>query len=301
MNNNMKLQKVDTRIFEFAGVRDMDLTHVFECGQCFRWVPALDGSGDYIGAVGGYAARAHYDKSSYGDEQCNAEAGTLTLEVTGGSEDFWYNYFDLGTDYSEIKSVLAASDPSMEDAISYGQGIRILRQELFETIVSFIISQNNNIPRIRKNIEALCERYGEPIGVAFGREWYAFPSPRALAEAEIEGLAELKLGYRSAYIRAAGERFISCGEPSSSGEVLSFLGVGPKVANCIMLFGLRQVDAFPIDTWVKQIMNDRYGLAISDVKGMADFAKERFGRYAGYAQQYLFYYYRDRRASLAGK
>ena len=229
-------------------VKDADLTHIFECGQVFRWRPYGEG---YRGAAGDKSASVSYD------------SGVFTIDATGGDEDFWRHYFDLDTDYGEIKSALVSSEPRIKAATDYGYGIRILNQDLYETIISFIISQNNNIPRIRKNIEALCDSYGERINDDFA----AFPSPEALASAKEDDLAKLRLGYR---------------------------GIGPKVADCIMLFGLHQVAAFPIDTWVKHIMNDMYGFDEKDVKGMQRFADERFGELAGYAQQYLFYYYRDR-------
>lgn len=260
----------------FRDIRDLDLTHTFECGQCFRWVP--DGSGAYSGAAGSFAARIRM------------EGNDLVIEAAGGDEAFWKNYFDLDTDYGKIKERLAESEPLIRPAAEYGCGIRILNQDIFETIISFIISQNNNIPRIRKNIESLCDRYGETIE---GADRRAFPSPEALAEADEEELAAMKLGYRGPYIIAAAKRFLECGSPEGREELLAYLGIGPKVANCIMLFGLRDTEAFPVDTWVKQIMNDMYGFEMNDTKGMQRFAAEKFGGLAGYAQQYLFYYYRD--------
>lgn len=274
-------------------VKDINLEHVFECGQCFRWVPAGDGSGDYTGAAGRYAARISLIPDG------TAETGTCTLQIeaTGGDEAFWREYFDLGTDYGAIKDELVRNEPIIESAVKYGYGIRILRQDLFETLISFIVSQNNNIPRIRKCIEALCSRYGEYIGEAFGREWHAFPEPEVLAAASEEDLAALRLGYRAGYIKATAERYVSdrdCGcLPQTREDILSYRGVGPKVANCIMLFGLRDVGAFPVDTWVKHIMNDMYGFDENDMRGMERFARDKFGELAGYAQQYLFYYYRD--------
>ena len=301
-------------IIEINNVKDINLEHVFECGQCFRWVPAGDGSGDYIGAAGKYAARISLRETGAdgrlgegsGSEAACTETGTdgnriadLVIETTGGDEQFWRDYFDLGTDYGQIKEELVRSEPEIRKAADYGYGIRILRQDLFETLISFIVSQNNNIPRIRKCIEALCCRYGERIGEAFGREWYAFPAPEVLASAEVDDIAALRLGYRSGYIKAAAERFVSdcCSGclPGTRDEILSYRGVGPKVANCIMLFGLRDVGAFPVDTWVKHIMNDMYGFDENDMKGMERFARDRFGDLAGYAQQYLFYYYRDQK------
>ena len=278
-------------------VRDIDLEHVFECGQCFRWVPAGDGTGDFTGAAGKYAARVRLEPEKAADSIDDTGLYRLTIESSGGDEIFWRDYFDLGTDYGKIKAELVRNEPEIGSAVKYGYGIRILRQDLFETLISFIVSQNNNIPRIRKCIDALCSRYGERIGEAFGKEWYAFPEPEALADASEEDLAALRLGYRAGYIKAAAERFVSDRDrgslPVTREDVLSYRGVGPKVANCIMLFGLRDVGAFPVDTWVKHIMNDMYGFDENDMKGMERFAREKFGELAGYAQQYLFYYYRD--------
>ncbi len=276
------------RTITFENVRDFDLTHIFECGQCFRWVPADDGTDDYIGAAGRNAARISYDPA----------VNELKITSTDGDEAFWRQYFDLETDYSFLKAELVNSDPKLADAVNYGCGIRILNQDLFETVISFIVSQNNNIPRIRKNIESLCCKYGDLIGDAFGREWYAFPRPEVLAAADEDDLAALKLGYRAGYIKAASERFVHdcrCGSlPETRDDILSYRGVGPKVADCIMLFGLRCTEAFPVDTWVRHIMNDMYGFDEGDRKEMELFAKKRFGVLAGYAQQYLFYYYRDK-------
>ncbi len=273
--------------YTFENVRDFNLKHIFECGQCFRWMPATDGSGDYTGAAGSYAARVSYDRDN----------SLLSIEATGGEKDFWREYFDLSTDYTAIKEKLTGSEPKLAEAVKYGSGIRILNQDLFETLISFIVSQNNNIPRIRKCIESLCRRYGEYIGEAFGSEWHAFPAPEALAQADVQDLMDLRLGYRSRYIREAAEQYVrDCRAgnlPCTREEILSYCGVGPKVANCIMLFGLRCTDAFPVDTWVRHIMNDMYGIEKNDAKGMESFACEKFGSLAGYAQQYLFYYYRD--------
>ena len=266
------------KVIKFEDIHDFDLTHIFECGQCFRWVP--DGSGAYTGAAGSFAAKA------------SVEGDTLTVEATGGDEAFWRNYFDLDTDYGAIKKKLIGSEPRIKTAAEYGYGIRILNQDPFEMIISFIISQNNNIPRIRKNIESLCEKYGSRIE---GSSRNAFPEPAALARADEKELAAMKLGYRVPYIIAAAKRYMAEGCPACREELLDYLGIGPKVANCIMLFGLRDTAAFPVDTWVKHIMNDMYGFEETDVKGMQAFAKDRFGELAGYAQQYLFYFYRDRR------
>ena len=169
--------------YTFENVRDFNLKHIFECGQCFRWMPEADGSGDYTGAAGSYAARVSYDRDN----------SLLSIEATGGEKDFWREYFDLGTDYAAIKEKLTDSEPKIAEAVKYGSGIRILNQDLFETLISFIVSQNNNIPRIRKCIESLCRRYGEYIGEAFGSEWHAFPAPEVLACADVQDIMDLRL------------------------------------------------------------------------------------------------------------
>lgn len=302
--------------FVFNGIKDFNLAHIFECGQCFRWNPVEDENGNveldefgnptgaYIGVAGAYAARMQFQDD------------TLTIEATGGDESFWWHYLDLDTDYGVIKRELRKVIPSYvleERGDSEANlsllvkkrgsetrpqiSIRILNQDKFETIISFIISQNNNIPRIKKLIEALCERYGEPISgseelTADGRMLFSFPTIESVAAINPSELAEMKFGYRADYIPAAAKRFMEEGEPESYEDLIAYLGIGPKVANCIQLFGLHKVDAFPIDTWVKHIMNDMYGFKESDTRGMAQFAEERFGTLAGYAQQYLFFYYR---------
>lgn len=272
----------------FDNISDCNLAHIFECGQCFRWNPDGDA---YIGACGSYAARITLGEN-------------LVIEATGGDEKFWRHYLDLDTNYGDIKkSILKTCDAAMnkdcniklQAAINEGYGIRILNQDKFETIISFIISQNNNIPRIKKLVESLCERYGHPIEDSekiAGHTLYAFPRPIDLLAIDPSELAEMKFGYRANYIPAAAKKFLDEGEPMTYEDLIAYLGIGPKVANCIQLFGLHKVDAFPIDTWVKHIMNDMYGFSESDTRGMAKFAEERFGKYAGYAQQYLFFYYR---------
>lgn len=274
-----------THTITIEGIHDFVPDHIFECGQCFRW--NLEGD-CYVGVANGYVAAILWNPSL--DCACQ---GTLVIETTGGDEAFWRHYLDLDTDYGKIKETIIAKEPEIEKACDCGAGIRILNQDMFETLISFVVSQNNNIPRIKKCIESICEHYGESLGNVFGRERFAFPTPEVLAQTSVCELADLKLGYRSEYIVASAKKFLEDGVPTTYDEVLSYHGIGPKVANCIMLFGLHKVDAFPIDTWVKHIMNDMYGFDEKDVKGMAAFAEEKWGSYAGYAQQYLFDYYRN--------
>lgn len=271
----------ELKTIEIKNIKDINLTHIFECGQCFRWNQEGEA---YVGV-----AADKFAKVSLSDQ-------TMTIEASGGNESFWRNYFDIDTDYSEIKCAITekcSNEGKLKQAIEYGYGIRILNQDLFETIISFIVSQNNNIPRIKKCIESICNKYGKYIGTFCGEDRYAFPDAETLSHAKLSDLADLKLGYRGEYIVQTAKDFLEKGKPKTFRDVLSYLGVGPKVANCIMLFGLHEVSAFPIDTWVKYIMNDMYGFDEKDVKGMSEYAEKHFGKYAGYAQQYLFYYYRD--------
>ncbi|MBQ0005489.1 MAG: 8-oxoguanine DNA glycosylase [Clostridiales bacterium] len=261
-------------------ITDMNLEHVFDCGQCFRWNKNEENG--YTGVAGGNACHVYLDE----------DAGLLTLNASGGDENFWRAYFDLDTDYGAIKEELASREPKIRAAEEAGYGIRILNQDFYEVLISFIISQNNNIPRIKKCIEAICERYGDRIDFE-GKEYYSFPKAEVIAKVPVDEIAELKLGYRSSYIVRAARKYLEEGVPSDAEKVLDYYGVGPKVANCIKLFGLRRLDAFPIDTWVKKIMNDMYGFEENDIKGMQSFAEERFGENGGIAQQYLFNYYRN--------
>lgn len=266
-------------------VKDMCLEHVFECGQTFRWNSVSCEKGEYYeGACQGYAAKIFLHD------------GILRVDATGGTEEFWHNYFDLGRDYGELKSILSGKHSTLDKAMLEGYGIRILNQDYFEMLISFIVSQNNNIPRIKKCIEALCNTYGEVIE---GTDLHAFPTAERLSALTVDELMKLKLGYRCSYIIETAKRYLEVGMPVAKDtaalkkELCEYHGVGPKVADCIILFGLSRVDAFPIDVWVKRIMNDLYGFDLNDLKGMQAKAREEFGDIGGIAQQYLFHYYRS--------
>ena len=191
----------------------------------------------------------------------------------------------------------------IREAIDFGSGIRILNQEKWETILSFLISQNNNIPRIRKCIDSLAETLGAKIGTYDGKTYYALPTPEILAEASLEDLAPCRLGYRAKYlidtaklVREEGLDVLEAlGQPEIKADdarqsLCRYSGVGPKVANCISLFSMGKIDSFPIDVWVRKVMHQLYGIEEKNVKVMAEFAAERFCPYGGIAQQYLFYY-----------
>lgn len=216
-------------------------------------------------------------------------------------------YFDLDTDYSKIKNELSEIDEYLKASIEYGKGIRLLNQDLFETIISFIISANNNIPRIKGIIEKISEKYGSQIE-AFGKIYYSFPTPEQLSKASVEDLRGLGLGFRDIRVFETTRKIYS-GEfdlkelyqmnTFDAKEKLQQLdGVGPKVCDCILLFSdLKRLDVFPIDVWVRRVMNDLYihneVEAKVNKKEIQKLAQDKFGNLQGIAQQYLFYWKRE--------
>lgn len=251
-------------------VKDFLPDEIFDCGQCFRWEKAEDGSWS------GIAHGRRLTVSLRGDE--------LTLRGTdrAGFDSLWRDYFDLGRDYGAVKEFLSA-DPVLREAAAYSPGIRILRQEPWETLCSFIISQNNNIPRIKGIISRLCENFGKDLGGA-----YSFPSAETLAGLDESDLAPLRCGFRARYILDAARR-VAGGEVDLGGlsdiplsdahaALESITGVGPKVADCTLLFGCGRLECFPVDVWMKRILARYYPGGFP----------EKYLVYGGIAQQYLF-------------
>lgn len=280
----MKLHSHENEV-ELLPEDDFDLRKIFECGQCFRW--NTDGDGEYIGVAGRHAARLR---------QCGDR-----IFISGSAEDFeniWYDYFDLEHSYAEIRKGLCIDD-YMTAACGYGAGIRILKQDRWETLCSFIISQCNNIPRIKKIVETLCGYFGDKIEFE-GREFYTFPAASRLALLEPDDLAPLRCGYRAPYIIDAAkavadgkidlDALADADLEGAKRSLKSLNGVGEKVANCAILFSLRKLDAFPMDVWIKRAVTEHYG---------ADFDPAVFGKYAGIAQQYMFFYQREEAAGKA--
>ncbi len=265
-------------------VKDFDLLQIFECGQCFRFERIDNDSLTFkLVAMG----RKLIIKQNENE---------LTLFNTDRREFdlVWYDYFSFATDYSEIKEKLS-TDETIKKAIQIGEGIRILKQDLWETVISFIVSQNNNIPRIKKCIEALCTNYGRLLG----ENTYAFPSADELSQVSKNSYKALGLGYRDEYIYETVKKTLS-GEfsieklskmPTNEAReyLLSLKGVGGKVADCILLFGMHRYEVCPHDVWVKRIFTENYGITdITEKTGYA-LAREKWKEYAGIAQQYLFY------------
>lgn len=261
----------------FPQVGWLDLAATFDCGQCFRWREKDDGS--FTGFIGSVPCRVWKE----GDElHVSALEECSNVELAGSA----HRYFALDMDYDSINRQLAI-DPVMKEAISYSGGIRVLDQPFFETLISFIISQNNNIPRIRKIIESLCEKYGEKKG-----DMYAFPTPRQLSEVSEEDYFRLRMGFRAKYVHdavsrvASGEIDPKAIEDMDHDEASEYLekikGVGPKVADCVLLFSCRKYDSLPKDVWI----NRRIRLMFRD--GLPECIRG----YEGIAQQYIFQYAR---------
>ena len=271
----MTLLGIEMSTIVFENVRDLDLKQTLDCGQCFRWRELGDGS--FEGVVRGRAARVRMD------------GGSLILEgVDEADRGMWEDYFDLGLDYSAVRERLSGLHPTMAEAARYAPGIRILRQEPFEALISFVISQNNNIKRITGIVARLCESFGEPIGEGL----YAFPTAERLAALEPDELAPIRAGFRNRYIidaarrAAGGELDLEAIRPlpyaEAQAELMKITGVGVKVADCVMLYGLHRLDSFPLDVWMKRAMAVLFdGLDSGE-----------FGEYAGIAQQYIFHYSR---------
>lgn len=263
-------------------VSDFNIEQIAESGQCFRWNKIDDMH--YMGII------EH--------NVCEVKQSGNIVEVHGIDEEKFINYFDIKRDYNEIKRFYMKDD-ILTSAIKYGEGIRILNQDKFEVLISFIISANNNIPRIKKSVEAISRRFGQKIE----GEFYAFPTPLELSKATEEELKACGVGFRARYIYKTCKDILNGFDldeisklPISEckKELMKLTGVGSKVADCVMLFSMQKFDAFPVDVWIKRIMEELYIKSEVNIKEVERFSKERFKDYAGIAQQYLFFYVRER-------
>lgn len=272
-------------------LKDFNAEQIFTCGQCFRWLE--QNSNHYRGVVGSRVIDV-------------VQLDDNTVEISPVELEYFYeylnHYFDFETDYQEIKQLLIKDDSIMEKAVEQGKGIRILNQEPFEILISFIISGNNNIPRIMKAIDGLSRKYGDYIKSAEEKDYYSFPTPEQLRDVSIEDYRALGVGYRDKYIYHAVQNILN-GEMDLKDlenleidqlkqALMSVKGIGSKIADCIILFAFGRKAAFPVDTWVKKIMKAFYLDDDTKDREILSFATENFGDHAGIAQQYLFYYSR---------
>ena len=272
-----------------------NLKDIFTCGQCFRWEENEDKS--YTGIV----KENVINIKKQGNDYIIKSVGKDKIEK------LVIDYFDLKRDYTALQEKLSKIDENMEKSIKYGQGIRLLNQDLWETLISFIISANNNIPRIQKIIKRLSKNFGKKI-IFENNEYYTFPTAQELKDVSIEKYRELGLGFRDKRIYETTqiilENKVNLQELENNPNtlevreiLLTLPGVGPKVADCILLFSdLKRLEVFPIDVWVRRVMNELYIHGDENKinkKQIEQIAKEKFGNLAGLAQQYLFYWRRD--------
>ena len=272
--------------------KSFEPVHIFECGQCFRWNKEEDGS--YTGVI----------KNSV----VNVKKIGNNVEFTGVCDEnikqICEEYFNLQTNYEAIKEKLSNIDIYLKNSIKYGNGIRILKQDLWETLLSFIISANNNIPRIKTIIERIAKKYGDKIEYK-NNIYYTFPTAEMLQNASIEDFRSLGLGFRDVRIYETVQKTLK-GEIDLEElkqeenterlrkELLEIPGVGPKVADCVMLFALNKFDVFPVDVWVKRVISELYFDKKEQTPNVIhEFAEKQYGDLAGLAQQYLFYWRRE--------
>ncbi|MCY6484361.1 DNA glycosylase [Clostridium aestuarii] len=270
-------------------VRNFELTHIFDCGQCFRW--KRQENGNYIGIA--------FNKVIEVEKK-----GNDVIIYNTNEEDFqniWCQYFDLYRDYSSIKEILS-KDEILKKSIEFGNGIRILNQEPFEIIISFIISANNRIPMIKKVINKISEQWGEKI-IYKDMVYYTFPKVEVLKDCTIEEFEKCGTGFRGKYIKDTINKISNkeidvdyiknLDDDMCHKELQKLSGVGPKVGDCVMLFSMKKYSAFPVDIWVKRAMQHFYLAPDVSLKKIREFARNKFGEFSGFAQQYLFYYARE--------
>jgi len=253
-----------------------NIDHILNCGQVFRY-KKIDNEYHIISL----------DKKAVVIQNGN------NIEIKTKDVKYFYNYFDLDTDYNKIKKELIKKGIDKK-AIEYGSGIRILKQDKYEIIISFIISQNNNIKRIQNIVETMSEKAGKQID-----DYYAFPTNEALKTRKKDFFNKIGCGYRSDYLVETIKQLshFDYKENLSTQELREYLlklkGVGPKVADCILLFGYNRLDSFPCDTWIEKIYHEYFETGLKNPKCISDYLVSRFKDLSGYAQQYLFYYKRS--------
>ena len=301
MNYTNIIEKENSIVLE--NVKDFNIKQILECGQCFRWERISDTN--YI--IVAYRRVIEVIQ----------EGSTVTILNTNMNDfnEIWKNYFDLDVNYEEVKEELS-KDELLKKSVEFGYGIRILNQDPFEILISFIISARNSIPSIMKTIKKISERWGDRIEYK-DNIYYAFPTPEQLKEVSLEEIKETGASFRSKYIVDTISKVNAALDAKNNGELTeeleqfdleyikslpvdechkalqNFMGVGAKVADCIMLFSMSKHSAFPVDVWIKRAMIHFYLAPDVSLNKIRVFGREKFGELAGLAQQYLFYYARE--------
>ncbi|MPW24894.1 8-oxoguanine DNA glycosylase [Alkalibaculum sp. M08DMB] len=267
----------------------LNLQQTFECGQCFRW--DINDEGNYIGIANNKVIEIRQNSDYVDIVNINKQE----------FNSFWHSYFDLNRDYQSLINKIS-NENVMIKATGYGSGIRLLNQDEWETLISFIISANNNIPRIKSIIQSFCESFGDKLYYN-GRTYYSFPTPQSLKGITVADLDQIKSGYRAKYIVDAVNKvnegvvdlykLSNISTEEARKELLKIKGVGPKVADCILLFSMSKYDCYPMDVWIKRVTENYYFNREASSKEIQELAQNYWGDNAGFAQQYLFYYARN--------
>ncbi|MBR6688509.1 MAG: 8-oxoguanine DNA glycosylase [Clostridia bacterium] len=267
-----------------------NLKYTLECGQCFRW-EQID-ENEYIGIIQDRVIRI---------KQGNGKVYVWS-SLKDNLEEVVKEYFDLNTDYKELEESISKLDVNVKESLKYSSGIHILNQPLFETIISYIISANNNIKRISRSVKDISKKYGKKV-IFENKEYYLFPTLEEIKDITTDDLLACGTGFRARYIKNTIKyfeeniEFLKCLEKENTEEakkmLTSLMGIGPKVADCILLFALKRSEVFPIDVWVKRIMEKLYFKKETNIKEISSFAKDKFGEYAGIVQQHLFHNVRE--------
>lgn len=279
----MEELKIDVKCF--------NLKYTLECGQCFRWKKIDEDY--YVGVIKDRVIKVKQNKDTLYIISSNME----------DLEDVVRHYFNLDLDYTSIEKRISIVDDNVKKAVKNTSGLRFLKQDFFETLISYIISANNNIPRISKSVNEISRRYGKEVELE-GEKYYLFPTPEELKNVTIEEYRECGVGFRDKYIyntvAKINNKEIDLDElfkmdtQNLKKELLSLMGVGPKVADCILLFSCSRLEVFPVDTWVEKIMTKLYfNNKEASKKQIQDYAKNNFKNDAGIIQQHLFYNIRE--------
>lgn len=271
-------------------VKCFNLKYTLECGQCFRWNAINEN--EYIGVIYDRVIRIKQEKDNL----------FIWSNKKENLKDCVIHYFDLEKDYEELEKQIAKIDNNIARSLEYSSGIRILNQPLFETIISYIISANNNIKRISRSVNDISKRFGKEIEFE-GEKYYLFPTLDEIKSVTIDDLLSDGTGFRARYIKhdieyfESNPRFLDELPKLNTDEAMkslsSLMGIGPKVADCILLFSLGKSEVFPIDVWVKRIMEKLYFKENKSLKEIKKYANEKFGKYGGIVQQHLFHNVRE--------
>lgn len=277
-------------------VKCFNLKYTLECGQCFRWECIDDKKCEYIGVIKDRVIKIRQDEENL----------YITSNKEENLEEVVKDYFDLYEDYEKIEKRIAKVDENVSNALKNTSGIRHLNQDFFETLISYIISANNNIPRISKSVKEISKRYGSKV-IFENEEYYLFPTAEQLRDISIKEYRECGVGFRDSYIYSTVHDFLdgkityddskNMNTNDLKRKLLTLKGVGPKVADCILLFSCNRREVFPIDVWVERVMSLLYFKEMDGKvkkKDILEYASKYFGNDAGIIQQHLFYNMREK-------